>query len=71
MVRTNKVHLWEMELEYDDAVTFIEFAANVANCRNKAGFKKSVQVTPEIIELFTQIIIEGQKDFEFEPIESK
>ena len=69
MIQTEKVHEWLMKLDYENAVTFIEFAANVANCRGKAGFKKSVSVSVEVVELFTEICIEAQKDFEFEPIE--
>ena len=68
MIQTEKVHEWLMKLPYDQAVTFIEFAANVANCGSKAGFKKSVPVTPEVISLFAEICIEAQKDFEFEDI---
>lgn len=68
MIQTEKIHLWTMQLDYESAVTFIEFAANVANCRGKAGFKKSVPVDAKIIELFVEIVTTAQKDFEFEDV---
>lgn len=66
-MESEKIHLWKLILEYDpDAMITIELIRKIANCGSEAGFKKSVRVTPEEIEMCQKIFMISVKDFDYE-----
>lgn len=64
-IKTNVVTEWYLSLDYYTACEFMELIKKIAESGEKAGFKKSIVVSKEEIEICKSIVTESINDFEF------